>query len=87
MLEQDLRNVGLAAAACKLLRQLANSDAIKRNIVGANGLELLAGVLTAHQGEGQVLEQVLFSRDLSPAGALFFKLMKICHRLWGCWWP
>ncbi len=58
MLEQNLRDAGLATAACMLLRQLANSDGIKKNVVGAGGLELLAGVLSAHQGNGPVLEQV-----------------------------
>ena len=86
MLEQDLHNVGLATAACMLLRQLANSDAIKRKIVGADGLDLLAGVLSAHQGNGQVLEQVHSNGDSSPAGTLILLLMRTCHRLWGCWW-
>ena len=38
----------LVRSACSLLRQLANSDAIKAEIVDAGGLELLCRAVDAH---------------------------------------
>ena len=48
VLASGLGNATLVRAACSLLRQLANSDAIKADIVSAGGLELLCKAVDAH---------------------------------------
>lgn len=48
VLASGLANVTLVRSACSLLRQLANSDAIKAEIVDAGGLELLCRAVDAH---------------------------------------
>ena len=55
VLASGLANATLVRSACSLLRQLANSDAIKAEIVDAGGLELLCRAVDAHMthaGEG-----------------------------------
>ncbi len=48
VLTSGLGNATLVRSACSLLRQLANSDAIKAEIVDAGGLELLCRAVDAH---------------------------------------
>ena len=48
VLASGLGNATLVRSACSLLRQLANSDAIKADIVDAGGLELLCRAVDAH---------------------------------------
>lgn len=48
VLASGLANATLVRSACSLLRQLANSDAIKAEIVDAGGLELLCRAVDAH---------------------------------------
>ena len=48
VLASGLANATLVRSACSLLRQLANSDAIKADIVDAGGLELLCRAVDAH---------------------------------------
>ncbi len=48
VLTLGLGNATLVRSACSLLRQLANSDAIKAEIVDAGGLELLCRAVDAH---------------------------------------
>lgn len=48
VLASGLANATLVRSACSLLRQLANSDAIKTEIVDAGGLELLCRAVDAH---------------------------------------
>lgn len=48
VLASGLANATLVRSACSLLRQLANSDAIKAEIVDAGGLELLCRAVNAH---------------------------------------
>lgn len=68
VLASGLANATLVRSACSLLRQLANSDAIKAEIVDAGGLELLCRAVDAHTPHAGTK----LSSYLSPPAAHMF---------------
>ena len=59
ILASELGSALLVRSACTLLRQLANSDAIKTEIVENNGLDLFCRAVDAHISNGGKLARRL----------------------------